>query len=154
MSTFKRFEDIQAWQLGRDRTRDVYDATRPGAFSRDHALVNQIRRACISITSNIAEGHERASPRDFARFLTVARASCTEVRMQLYVALDESSIGSDSFDRLATLCRRIGAALAALIRHLPSSPGVSEPYSGYDVLPDAPLSDDPPLPFNPSTSYP
>lgn len=154
MSSFKRFEDIQAWQLGRELTRDVYASTRSGSFSRDRALVDQVRRACISITSNIAEGHERRSPRDFARFLTIAKASCAEVRSQLYVALDEAYLSADEFDRLSTLCNRIGAALAGLIRYLLSAPAVSEPDSEYDLSPNAPLPVDSSSPLNPSTSQP
>lgn len=156
MSTFKRFEDIEAWQLGRELTRDVYALTRQEPFARDFALRDQIRRACISITSNIAEGHERSSPRDFARFLTIAKASCAEVRSQLYVALDQHYVDPDNFERLTTLCRRIGAALAGLIRHLLTKAGISEPMESYDSSADDPAGSDacPPLPFNPSTLQP
>lgn len=148
MSGFKRFEELHAWQIGRELTRDVYALTRQESFARDFALRDQIRRACISITSNIAEGHERPTPRDTARFLHIAKASCAEVRSQLYVALDEQYLTDDQFERLTTLCRRIGAALAALIRHHTSL--VSEPSAPYDPFADPP--DDAPFhPFLPST---
>lgn len=136
MSGFQRFEDIQAWQLGRELTREVYAVTRQSSFARDRALCDQIRRACISITSNIAEGHERSTDRDFARFLHIAKASCAEVRSQLYCALDQSYLSSDAFELLSTLCRRIGAALSSLIRHLVRS-GVSEPASEYEIRAEA-----------------
>ncbi len=154
MSSFKRFEHIQAWQLGRELTRDVYAATRSGAFSRDRALVDQVRRACISITSNIAEGHERRSPRDFARFLVIAKASCAEVRSQLYVALDEAYLLPDDFDRFTNVCNRIGAALAGLIRYLISTATLAEPDVLYDAHADAVRPDGPSSPLNPSTSQP
>ena len=148
MSGFKRFEELHAWQMGRELAREIYALSRGGAFGKDRALRDQIRRACISITSNIAEGHERPTPRDTARFLHFAKASCAEVRSQLYVALDEQYLTDEQFERLTTLCRRIGAALAALIRH--HAPLVSEPTADYDptvALPD----DDPFLPSIPSS---
>ncbi len=156
MSTFKRFEDIEAWQRGRELTRDAYALTRQESFARDFALRDQIRRACISITSNIAEGHERSSPRDFARFLTIAKASCAEVRSQLYLALDQRYVETDEFERLTTLCRRIGAALAGLIRHLLTRAGVSDPLELYDPSTNSQEADSPPspFPFNPSTPQP
>ncbi|WP_412070483.1 four helix bundle protein [Rubrivirga sp. IMCC43871] len=75
MSTFQRFEDIEAWQLGRELTQRVYASSREGAFARDFALRDQIRRAAISITSNIAEGFERHTRTEFCRFLDIAKAS-------------------------------------------------------------------------------
>ena len=61
MATFRRFEDIEAWQTGRQLARAIYRASREGSFSKDFALRDQVRRAAISITSNIAEGYERDS---------------------------------------------------------------------------------------------
>ncbi len=155
MSSFRRFEDIEAWQLGRELTRDVYTLTRTPGFVQDFALRDQIRRACISVTSNIAEGHERSTPRDFARFLSIPRASCAEVRSRLYCALDQHYVTPDDFARLTTLCVRIGAALASLIRYLLSTT-VSEPATSYDAAdpptPDLPLTAA--FPLNPSTPQP
>ena len=118
MSSFKRFEEIEAWQLGRELTRRVYAASRTDSFSRDFALRDQIRRASISITSNIAEGFERRSRQDFARFLDIAKASNAEVRSQLYVALDEGYLDTDDFDALYELSTHVGAKLGALLRYL------------------------------------
>jgi four helix bundle protein len=91
MATFHRFEELQAWQKARELTCEVYRATRAGAFSRDRALRDQIRRAAISVTSNIAEGFERNSSVAFAHFLSIAEGSAGEVRSQLYVALEEAT---------------------------------------------------------------
>ena len=63
--TIKQFEDIEAWQLGRVLTRAIYRISRTGEFARDYALRDQIRRAALSITSNIAEGFERGGNREF-----------------------------------------------------------------------------------------
>ena len=118
MATFRRFEDIEAWQLGRELTRQVYESTRDGRFSRDFGLRDQIQRAAVSVTSNIAEGFERGSQREFVRFLLIAKGSAGEVRSQLYAALDLGYIDSDAFDELYALATRTSRKLAALIRYL------------------------------------
>ena len=83
MGKIERFEDIESWKLAREAVNLVYAATRQEMFSRDFALCNQIRRAGISILSNIAEGFERNGNKEFLQFLSVAKGSCGEVRAQL-----------------------------------------------------------------------
>lgn len=117
MSAIRRFEDIDAWKLGRELTRRVYEVTRDGSFARDFGLRDQIQRASVSITSYIAEGFERRYPADFARFLLIARGSAGEVRSQLYAALDLGYIDRHTFDELSTLASRISKATGALARH-------------------------------------
>ena len=138
MSAFRRFEDIDAWKLGRELTRLVYEATRSTSFARGFGLRDQIQRASVSITSNIAEGFERRSSAEFARFLLIARGSAGEVRSQLYLALDLGYIDQDTFDALSSLASRISRAADALARHLRQHPTrVYEPTEDYDesVLP-------------------
>ncbi len=65
MATIEKFEDIESWKISREITKLVYAASSTGNFSKDFALVNQIRRASISILSNIAEGFERVAIRNF-----------------------------------------------------------------------------------------
>lgn len=146
MATFRRFEDIQAWQLGRELNREVYRLTSGGAFARDFGLRDQIRRASVSVTSNIAEGYGRRAPRDFARFLTIASGSVAEVQSQLYLALDLEYLSPDDFDAVLALTRRIAGALVKLTAYLRTVDGVREPAAPYDVglaAPD-PLAEDPP----------
>jgi len=88
MATFKKFEDIKAWQKARKATSAVYEATGSIRFSRDFGLRDQIQRAIVSIMANIAEGFGRHADKEFANFLNVAQASASEVQSQLYVALD------------------------------------------------------------------
>ena len=83
-----RFEDLEVWKEGRWLTQSVYEVTKNGRFSQDYALRDQIRKASISITSNIAEGFARNSNKQFLYFLAIAKASASEVLSQLYVALD------------------------------------------------------------------
>ena len=79
MTRIKNFEDIASWKKGRQLTKNIYDATSTGNFSRDFGLKDQIRRAAVSVLSNIAEGFERGSKREFIQFLTVAKGSNGEV---------------------------------------------------------------------------
>ncbi len=89
MAKIKQFEDIESWKKARRLTKEIYDATSAGKFVRDFGLKDQIRRAAVSILSNIAEGFERGGDKEFLQFLAVAKGSCGELRAQLYVALDQ-----------------------------------------------------------------
>lgn len=97
MATIQRFEDIEGWKRAREMTRWIYQVTSTGNFARDFGLRDQIRRASVSIMSNIAEGFERDGNKEFINFLSIAKASCGEVRSQLYVALDQSYISDTDF---------------------------------------------------------
>lgn len=88
MPGISRFEDIQAWQTARELTNLVYKQSEKGQFARDFGLRDQIRRATVSIMSNIAEGFESRTDIQFINYLGHARASAGEVRSQLYIALD------------------------------------------------------------------
>ncbi|MDT0631903.1 four helix bundle protein [Rubrivirga sp. S365] len=147
MGTFRRFEEIEAWKLGRELNRLVYEATAGGAFAKDFALRDQIRRASISVSSNVAEGYARRSPADFARFLTIARASAAEVRSQLYLALDLGYLDTDTFDALYDLARRAGGACGGLARYLRTAPprATREPGAEWslDVSDDETLNPEP-----------
>ncbi len=100
MGKIERFEDLIAWQKARELTRAIYEATRQGAFAKDYGLSGQIQRAAVSIMSNIAEGFERGGRGEFHQFLSTAKASCAEVRSQLYVALDVGYLDKATFDGL------------------------------------------------------
>ena len=92
----ERFEDFIAWQKLRQLSRKIYQATNLPGFSRDFGLKDQIRRSAISIMSNIAEGFERGGAAEFRQFLSIAKASCAELRSQLYVAFDAHYISQSS----------------------------------------------------------
>jgi four helix bundle protein len=118
MPTFERFEDIQAWQKARALTRELHAVSDRGRFARDFALRDQVRRACVSVTSNIAEGFERGGTGDLVQFLAVAKGSLGEVRSQLYVALDQGYIEQADFARLAERADEISRRIGALIGYL------------------------------------
>ena len=121
MSSIEKFEDMDSWRLARSVTKSLYDLTRDGDFSRDFPLVNQIRRAAISVLSNIAEGFERNGDREFIQFLTIAKGSCGELRAQLYIALDQGYIPEQKFNSLTDDLTQVSKMLAGLIRYLQSS---------------------------------
>ena len=114
MAGVKRFEDLVAWQRAREMNREIYLITRAGEFARDFSFVNQIRRASVSILSNIAEGFERSGSGEFHQFLVVAKASCGEVRSDLYVALDIGYLSEPDFQRLSGMAENLGRILGAL----------------------------------------
>ena len=121
MATFERFEDIEAWQKARELTREIYRASRQGEFARDFDLRSQIRRAAVSIMSNIAEGFERDGVKEFSQFLSTAKGSAGEVASDLYVALDQGYFTRDVFDRLYNSARQVGRMIGGLMRYLRQS---------------------------------
>ena len=118
MSTFRSFEEIEAWQKARGLTKMVYEISKVGPFAKDYALRDQIRRAAVSIMSNIAEGFERGGTREFNQFLSTAKGSTGEVRSQLYVALDQNYITEKTFQELAATSKEISRMISGLMRYL------------------------------------
>ncbi|MDP1590162.1 MAG: four helix bundle protein [Prosthecobacter sp.] len=116
--TVNQFEDLKSWQQGRELARMVYDLTHRSAFSKDFALRDQIRRAVISITSNIAEGFERDGRQEFIQFLSIAKGSCGEVRSQLYLAEDQSYVDVQEANQLRGLAFSISRLIAGLMTYL------------------------------------
>ena len=114
----KRFEDLDCWSKSRKLTNEVYKVTGAGDFASDFALKNQIRKASISMLSNIAEGFERGGDKEFLNFLAIAKGSCGEVRAQLYVALDQEYLSQQAFDFLLDKVEEIGRMISGLMRYL------------------------------------
>lgn len=118
MATFKRFEDIQAWQKARVLVKDIYLASGLGDFGRDFDLRSQIRRSAISIMANIAEGQGRRTDKDFAQFLNISLGSVAETKSHLYLALDLNYIEKDPFDNIFGKVDEVGRMIFALGDHL------------------------------------
>lgn len=114
----KGFEQIISWKKERKLNTLVYQISSKSNFSKDFALRDQIRRASISISSNIAEGFGRKSPKEFIYYLNVAQASCYEVKSQLYLALDINYINQEEFELLFAICEEISKTIYGLIKHL------------------------------------
>jgi four helix bundle protein len=113
-----KFEDLQIWQLSLKITKDIYDLTAKPLFMKDFVLKDQLRRAIVSISSNIVEGFEKNNNNEFIRFLKIAKGSLGEVRSQLYIALAVRYISQDEFDfvnqQLLDLANQVGAFIIYL----------------------------------------
>jgi four helix bundle protein len=121
MATFTTFEEISAWQKARQLTKELYKVTSVGAFARDYDLKNQIRRAAVSIMSNIAEGFERSGTGEFNQFLATAKGSAGEVRSQLYVVLDQNYLSNAVVGRLLEQAAEVGRMIGGLMIYLRKS---------------------------------
>jgi four helix bundle protein len=117
----KNFEDLEIWQLARRLTQEIYTLARTPKLSRDYALKDQMQRATVSIMSNIAEGFERGGNQEFIQFFYVAKASCGELRSQLYVALDQGYLDPTATDQLIVVLKRLSAMIKHLVDHLKQS---------------------------------
>jgi four helix bundle protein len=121
VAKIERFEDIEAWKLAREATDLVYKASAADRFARDFALVNQMRRASISILSNIAEGFERGGNKEFLQFLAIAKGSCGEVRAQLYVVLDQKYIDETTFQGISEVLQAASRTISGFMKYLQSA---------------------------------
>lgn len=118
MATFERFEDIKAWQGARELTREFYRLFRTPDLAREFVLKDQLTRASLSIMNNIAEGFARHSSKDFARFLTIARASAVEVQSMLYVLVDLNAVDETKFKELYSRTEQIIRMIGGLASYL------------------------------------
>lgn len=125
----KNFEDLEIWQLARRLTQEIYTLGRTPKFAKDYALKDQMQRAAVSIMSNIAEGFERGGNQEFVQYLYVAKASCGEVRSQLYVALDQEYVDQRKTNDLLAVMQRLSVMIKHLIDHLRRS-GMRGPKYG------------------------
>lgn len=113
----KKFEELIVWQLARKLVNTIYAIK----LGNDFGLADQIRRAAVSVMSNIAEGFERDGNREFIQFLYIAKGSCGEVRSQLYIAFDNDCISEELLQELNKLSKEVSVKLANLISSLKSS---------------------------------
>jgi four helix bundle protein len=118
----RTFEDLLVWQLAIELVKRVYVLTGSGLFSRDFGLRDQIRRAAVSIPTNIAEGFERASRKEYLNFLNIAKGSAGEVRSLLYVATAVGYLQKESDEELRAAATKISAYLFNHIRAIKNSP--------------------------------
>jgi four helix bundle protein len=122
MPTITRFEEIEAWKTGRELTKLIYSLTEKGTFSHDFGLRDQIRRAAVSVMSNIAEGFESQTQQQFIRYLGTAKASAGEVRSQLYVAYDLGYFTEEIFSNAFRLAEKASRQISKFITYLEKHP--------------------------------
>ena len=118
MAVYEKFEDLPVWKLAKDLTVKIYQLTKEQKFRRDYGLVDQIRRASISISSNIAEGFERGSKKEFIQFLYIAKGSLGEVRSQLQICFELGYINKENLNVLLSqsydLSNQLGAFISSI----------------------------------------
>lgn len=114
MAGVSRFEDLVVWQRVRLLTKSIYALTRTSPLHHHYGLCDQIRRASVSVMSNVAEWFERVSPAEFQRFLLIAKGSCGELRNQLYVAFDADYLSKAEFDSLLAQANEVARRINGL----------------------------------------
>ena len=110
---FQSFEDLEVWQRGCRLAVDIFEAF---AKCRNFTMQDQVQRAALSVPSNVAEGYERNSNKEFIRFLNIAKGSCGELRTQLYISGKLDFLDKTAFDRLVSESKEISAMLHSLSR--------------------------------------
>jgi len=120
LSTIKSFEDLPVWKDARKFTNKIYNLTNKFPKEELYGLTSQIRRATVSIMSNIAEGFDRRSDKELSNFLSMARGSSSEVQNDLYIAIDLEYISQDEFNQLYQEAKKIAKQINGLMTYLKS----------------------------------
>ncbi len=116
--TIKNFKDLEIWQLSVSAASKIYEITNSNNFSKDFSLKDQIRRATVSISSNIAEGFEGNGNTEFIRFLKIAKGSLAEVRTQLIIALNIKYINEKEYNSLENELVILAGKIGSFINYL------------------------------------
>lgn len=114
----RRFEELPIWKLALKLTKEIYDFTSQPRFSKDFSLRDQIRRAIISVSSNIVEGFEKNNNNEFIRFLKIAKGSVGETRNQFFIALSVSYISQTQFEKTNKELEDLAGQIGGLIIYL------------------------------------
>lgn len=115
---YKRFEELPIWKSSVEITREIYDVSANLKWSKDFGLREQIRRAVVSVSSNIVEGFEKNNNNEFIRYLRIAKGSVGEVRNQLYIGLMVKYINNSEFDLINAKLERLAGEIGGLIVYL------------------------------------
>lgn len=110
------FKDLKIWQIGKDLAVSIYKITNAGKFKSDFGLTDQIRRAAVSIPSNIAEGDERGTNKEAVRFLYIAKGSLAELQTQLIIAHETGYIDLEVLKDMDEKCQTLGKMIGSLIK--------------------------------------
>ena len=110
-----RFKELRVWQDSMELAEKIYSTTKLRSFQKDFGLRSQIQRAAVSISSNIAEGDERATNKESIYYFNMAKGSVAEVITQLNIAFRIGYIDKKSFDKLENLAEKTRASLKKLI---------------------------------------
>ena len=115
---YKRFEDMEVWKDAKDNAIEIYKVTSLLDQRKDFSLIDQLRRSAVSISSNIAEGYERSSKKEFRHYLNIAKGSAGELRSQLLFAKEIGKINDQSSKDLVCKCENVSKQLKGFMRFL------------------------------------
>lgn len=113
-----RFEDLEIWQLSIEASTKVYKITQNEKFRKDYGLSDQVRRAVVSVSSNIAEGFERNNNNEFIHYLKIAKGSAGEVRSQLLIAFKLEYLTSDGYNEISAFLLLLSSKIGKFIKYL------------------------------------
>ena len=130
MATYNSFEDLPVWRTAKDLAILIYKVTSQGKISRDYGLKDQIQRAAVSVSSNIAEGFERGTKQEFIQFLYIARGSCGELRSQLYIAKEIGYLNGEEFKKLCEATRKVSKQINGFIEYLKEAKILGQKFFG------------------------
>ncbi len=114
----RRFEELTVWQTARELAKGVYRASTVERLKTDYAMISQMKRAVIGISSNIAEGYERGTRKQQIEFCYIAKGSAGELRSQVLIARDVGLLSEEAFTWLIDACEKCSRQLSAYVRHL------------------------------------
>ena len=117
-SGFKSYRDLEVWQLAMALAKQIYVVTASFPSDERFGLINQMRRASVSVPSNIAEGHARASTAEFQPYISIAMGSVAELETQVLLSLDPGFLNPDQQEQLMPRLDQIGKMLRGLHRSL------------------------------------
>lgn len=121
MSTIQTYKDILSWERSVELAKMIYKSSGSGPFARDKVLQHQIRKAVLSVSSNIAEGFEREGNNEFIHFLTIAKGSTAEVQTQVRIAFEVGYIMEEEFNDLDIRCTEVIGLIAGFLKYLRTS---------------------------------
>ena len=121
MATIKRFYDLESWKKARTLNLEIYKMTRAENFKKDFVLVDQVRRASVSIMANIAEGFGRKGNKEFLQFISITEGSLCELQSHLFISLDVEYISEELFKKLFALTEETQKILNGVAVYLRNS---------------------------------
>ena len=121
MATIKKFTDLEVWQLANELEKKIFEQLSAGTLSKDYALKDQINRSAGSIPDNIAEGFGRGGRLEFIQFLSIARASASELQSQIIRCVNRNHFSKEIFEELNELAGKTGNKIGAFIKYLNTS---------------------------------
>jgi four helix bundle protein len=129
MKNIKSFEDLEVWKISKEFTLDIYKITGKKEFNHDYSLRDQLRRASVSIISNIAEGYERNGNKEMVQFLIISKGSAGEIRAQLIIAFELNYLSQSEFEELKDKIFNISKQLSGFIKYIKQSELKGSKYS-------------------------